>query len=326
MDREPCQFVREIHRYEGHKSFVTSVAFSLDGRRVLSGSGGDYQENRWVPGSDNSLRLWEVETEQVIHRFVGHKHMVRSVAFSPDGRHALSGSQDKTIRLWDIETGKELLRLGGWFGKKHTDGVSSVAFSPDGSQVASASEDQSVRLWDLANARQLHCLPGHTGNVYSVAFSPDGNQLLSAGQDQTMRIWDLTTGKQLRRITAHKESVLSAAYSSTGRLALSGGNEGVVRLWDTTSWQELHVFEGCRACFSPDGSRVLTWANTLIRLWSLQSGREVYRIENHGGTVMSVAFSPDGQFAVSGSADYTVRLWKLPSVAEQDAAADRGDC
>ena len=309
---EPWQFTREARRFEGHTSFVVSVAFSPDGRHVLSGSGGDYQDGQWLRSSDNAIRLWDVETEELVRQFTGHTHMVSGVAFSPDGRHVLSGSQDKTIRLWDVETGRELRRFGGWFSGKHTYGVTSVAFSADGNQAASGSEDQSLRLWDVASGKERARFLGHVGNVYSVAISPNGQVILSGGQDQTIRLWDTATGKQLHRITAHRESVLSVAYSASGHLALSGGNEGVVRLWDTTGWRETCLFEGCRGCFSPDARRVLTWGDTLMQLWSVEDGRELYRMDGHRGTVFSVAFSPDGRWAVSGSADYTVRLWRLP--------------
>ena len=71
--------------------------------------------------------------------------MVRSVAFSPDGKQVVSGSNDETVRLWDAATGAALQTLEG-----HTDAVNSVAFSPDGKQVVSGSWDKTVRLWDVA--------------------------------------------------------------------------------------------------------------------------------------------------------------------------------
>ena len=99
----------------GHTAFVSSVAFSPDGRYALSGSG------------DSTLKLWEVSTGREVRTFSGHAMTVRSVAFSPDGRYALSGSLDKTLKLWEVSTGREVRSFSGYPGV-----VSSVAFSPDG--------------------------------------------------------------------------------------------------------------------------------------------------------------------------------------------------
>jgi WD40 repeat protein len=109
----------------------TSLAFSPDGS-ILSG------------GYDGTMRLWDIRTGKEVRRFEGHSAGV-AVAFSPDGRRALSGGfGDRTVRLWDVDTGKELHRLTG-----HKGGVTGVALSPDGRFAVSGSADNTARLWRL---------------------------------------------------------------------------------------------------------------------------------------------------------------------------------
>jgi len=94
---------------------------------------------------------------------------VHSVAFSPDGKQVVSGSDDETLRLWDVTTGAALQTLKG-----HSGPVRSVAFSPDS---ISGSDDETVRLWDVITGAALQTLRGYSDSVRSVAFSPDGKLL-----------------------------------------------------------------------------------------------------------------------------------------------------
>jgi WD40 repeat protein len=121
---------------KGTHDSVTSVAFSPDGTRIVSGS------------DDGTIRVWDASTSDTVAGpfggFKGHTRSVTSVAFSPDGKRIVSGSVDQTIRVWDAHTGDT---VAGPF-KGHTNSVTSVAFSPDGTRIVSGSCDQTIRVWD----------------------------------------------------------------------------------------------------------------------------------------------------------------------------------
>jgi hypothetical protein len=122
---------------------------------------------------------------QPIRTFTGHSG-VRSVAFAPDGRTALSGSQDGTLKLWDIATGKEIRTFTG-----HSNWVTSVAFAPDGRTALSGSYDNTLKLWEVAAGKEIRTFTGHSGEVESVAFAPDGRSALSGSRDGSLKLWDL---------------------------------------------------------------------------------------------------------------------------------------
>jgi WD40 repeat protein len=95
--------------------------------------------------TDKTLKLWEVASGNELQTFTGHKWEVTSVAFSPDGRTALSaGNHDQMIKLWDVATGKELRTFTG-----HSGAVHAVAVSPDGRTAVSGGYDRTLKLWDL---------------------------------------------------------------------------------------------------------------------------------------------------------------------------------
>ena len=120
---------------------------------------------------------------------------VTSVAFSPDGKHLASGSDDKTVILWDVQRGKQKTKLMG-----HESSVASVAFSPDGKYLASGSDDRTIIFWNTQTLRPKWTLKEHTFSVTSVVFSPDGRYLASGSRDNNVILWDILMGKQIRKM------------------------------------------------------------------------------------------------------------------------------
>ena len=277
-----------------HTSAITSVAFSPDGRRLLSGS------------KDNTLKLWDAATGQLIRTFVGHSNAVWSVAFSPDGTRLLSGSADNTLRLWDAATGQLLRSFEG-----HSGWVLSVAFSPDGTRVASSSSDKTLKLWDGATGGIIRSFEGQSGGSRSVAFSPDGMHLLSANGERTLKLWDIATGQLIRNFEGAGNSVV---FSPDGKRVLSGN-----KLWDAATGQIIRTYEKADSAiaFSPDGKRFLTVYGNMLRLWDVGTAEMIRSFEGHMSEVLSAAFSPDGTWVLSGSGslrdpyskDDTLKLW-----------------
>ena len=287
----------------GHFDTVRSVVFSPDNTLLASGS------------SDDTIKLWDVNTGRHFRTLRGHTDDVDSVAFSPDSTLLASGSLDNTIRLWDANTGRHLRTLRG-----HTNYVFSVVFSPDGTLLASGSWDDTIKLWDVITGNELHTLRGHTDDVFSVAFSPDSTLLASGSLDNT-KLWDVNTGRHLRTLRGHTDDVFSVAFSPDSTLLASGSRDNTIKLWDVNTDNELHTLRGhtnyvFSVVFSPDGTLLASgsWDDT-IKLWDVITGNELHTLRGHTDDVISVAFSPDGTLLASGSRDNTIRLWEIPTYA-----------
>lgn len=244
---------------------------------------------------------------------IGHSLYVEAVAFSPDGRLALSGSSDHSLKLWDRATGRLIRTISG-----HSQEVHSVAFSPDGALILSGSWDDSLKLWNAATGRLIRTIGGHGGRVNSVSFSPDGERVLSGSNDETLKLWDVATGTLIRTFGAWEGSgdwVLSVAFSPDGKRVLSGSVGKTLKLWDAATGRLIRTFEGhsdgvTSVAFSPDGKRLLSGSDDrTLKLWELATGQLIRTFEGHAANVNSVSFSPDGEGLLSGSSDETLKLW-----------------
>ena len=314
----------EVRCFRGHRAGITSVAVSRTGQAVSV-------------DLEGKMHLWDLAggVEAAPARALGN---TVAVVLSPDGRLLLGGTgglvgdgrpqtpANFALRLWDRETGRELGRLEG-----HTAQCVAVAFSPDGKQALSGGGDSTVRLWDVARRTQVHCFRGHSDAVTSVAFAPDGKRALSGGIDRTLRLWDLDSRSPIRTFEpGHREPVFSVALSPDGKRALSGSTDGTMRLWEVSSGRQLRCFEHpsgvVSVAFSPtDGTRGLSASGAVrrgqrlyparsdevVRLWDLETGKELLYLGGHRGAPFCVVFTPDGGHALSGATDFTVRLWRL---------------
>ena len=292
----------------GHRDRVASLAFSPNGRQLVSG------------GIDKVLRLWRSSAPAGLRRQGrgrgGHQGMVFNLAFSADGRLLATGGQDRQIHLWEVRTGRSLRVLRG-----HQGLVTGLAFSPDGRSFASADLTRAVLLWNVADWTRTRRLSGHRAGVFHLDFSPDSTLLASSSGDRTVRVWDVATGLPRRVLGGHGDSVSGVTFSADGRSLASASYDHKVRIWDTTSWGKPRVLSQGSAVysvsFSPDGRTLAAGSVNHVRLWDLQSGRGEVLVP-HPGRVHMVHFDPRGERLAVACSRGMVRIWNLDDRSHQD--------
>ena len=263
--------------------------------------------------------------------FEGHTAAVNAVAFSNDGKQAVSASDDRTIRIWEIPSGKLLATL------ESKSEVFAVAFSGDGKSLLSAGRDRLLRLWDLQKRSQVRVFEGHTDSVRCVAFSPNGKWAASGSDDRSLRIWEVATGVEKKTLTGHTGSITGIIWSRDGQKILSGSRDGTLRWWDWAREKELFRLEGhagpvLSIALAPDGKTALSGGNDkTIRLWSLPERKEVHCFKEHANAVVHVQFHTNGREFLSSSsqhqssAERTWRRWDLSERKEIGSLAPASD-
>lgn len=262
---------------------VQHPVISPDGRFALSDA-----TNENGGGLGGGVKLWDLAAKKELRRFAGHNSFTNAVAFSPDGRMALSGSFDQTVKLWDIESGRELRRFD------HSSPVNVIAFLPDGRSVlAGGGKDDTaeLKLWDIATGEAIRSFTGHTAGITSLALASDGHLALTGSNDGTVRAWDVATGKELHVFAGHTGGVYSVALLPGGRFAVSSGKDGIIRKWDLEKWREL-----ARMVVTDDGEWLTMtphgfyWASRLdTELLAIVRGMEVMPV----GWVHGLLSQPD---------------------------------
>ena len=272
-----------------HPGEVTDVAFSPDGKWIAAAVG-----DRMSTGG--TVKIWDAATGQELFDLPHTIEGVNALAFSPDGRMLLTGSNDTTWKLWDTSTGT-LLRMGYGHGSL----IEGVAFDPTGARFATASEDGVAKVWDVVTGREVATFVGHASGLLGVSFTADGNRLVTVSRDRTVKVWNAssTAGGEWLVLAGHTDRIMKAIYSPDGKWIATASLDNTVRIWDAVTGDIIRTFGGFSmgvwdVSFSPDGKRLVavgTAEDGFAKVWDTNTGDELLTIPTSGERMI---FSPDG--------------------------------
>lgn len=236
-------------------------------------------------GLGKMVRIWRVDTGELIGSLSGPFSAVSALRFSKDGQWLAIGEMEGVVRIWKTtdwheascwdcgdteiqdldwspDSGKlvvaetspeatvwqpfERQRLMKLTG--HSQNLRAARFSPDGRFIATASDDSTARLWDSETGKELQVFEGHTLYVLSVAFSPDGQRLFTASEDSSCKVWEVGTGRELISLHGHQGPVHCLAYSPRHRYLITGADDNSVRIWPAYPWDNsLNAEDGAES-------------------------------------------------------------------------------
>jgi WD40 repeat protein/serine/threonine protein kinase len=293
-----------------HQEWVRAVAFSPDGRAILTG------------GDDRVARLWETASGRPL-QVLYHQKPVWAVAFGPDGRRFLTASLGDAVRVWNGTPFPEPLHT-----LAHRGPVRALDVSPDGKWVVTGAADWALHLWDSSTGKEVPLDLPHDFLPRFAAFSPDGTLLVTTRYQRNGNVallWDFVPGtpRPLRKKAelSHRGDIRKVAFSCDGTRLATASMDGTAQVWNTATGLPAlaavlhHDGKAVSAvAFSPDGTKVLTGgADGNARRWNVATGEPFGRPLPQGGAIVDVAFSPDGRMMLTAGKDGWVRCWDAAS-------------
>ncbi len=324
--------------------FCTSILFAQETKLVLPiGALGAINSARYSPdgnrvvmtSDDATVKIWDVETGNVVYSLEGHTGPVLDAVYSISGNYIVTnGGYDMTARIYNAFTGKLMDSL-----EHHTAYITSTIFSPDEKTILTSSFDKTAKIWDIEKAKLILSFEGHTNRINFSDFSPNGKLIITVSDDKTAKIWDAKTSKLLNTLVGHTKPIISAAFSPDNNKVVTVSEDRTAILWEVSTGkllkilsknttanvplnntsklkptkEETHFFNAqiYKALFSTDGKTLVTIANDInANIWDSEGNWlfSVDGINNNKGNpiISSISFSHDSKkLMISSSADIT---------------------
>ncbi len=248
-----------------------------------------------------------------------HGSRITCAAFSPDDRFLAAGGGNDPVRLWDVATGNEVRQIPAKW-------VNAMLFSPRGTFLVTANTFNSIALWDTTTGRQLVELKGHETAIHTMILSPDATMMATGDRAGTIIIWELfLTARELTRLEGHSGEINALAFSPDSSKLVSASNDGTIRHWDTKRLKHVRTLDGrCNVtalAFLSNDKLASAGDDHQIRLWHLESGKEVGHWKGHEDAIVSLRTIDDREKLIS-SGRQSVRLWKV-ATGKQLRSIDR---
>jgi WD40 repeat protein len=278
--------------------------------------------------ADHNLRMLDAQSGKELAVFIGHRNLVTSVAWSPDGKRLATGSRDNTARVWEVHSNESIVL--------ETDlEINHLAWSPDGKRLTAGfwGGRPTPMVWDAKSGRELQPLRAFSGLVSCSDLSKDGKRLaVCILHGPAIKVLYAESGREILTIGGIRVLIYTVAWSPDGKRLAAGNNDNAT-VWDAKTGKALMTLSGitCRSqpvgfissppgrvtglAWSPDGKRLAVRSSErAASVWNVETGKVLLNLDCDNDdpyTGSSLAWSPDGRRLVIGEADGVARVWDM---------------
>ncbi len=263
---------------------------------------------------DNHIRAWEVATGKL----VSDKPVTAGTTLLSATRAAERPGKG-LVRIWDLTADAQLRLINGA-------PTGRTVMSGDGKQLAVANAgERQVRLVSLETGEQRHALEDGIGGASELVFSPDGEFLVSANYDNDLRVWKTKSGELVRKVEDLTGAMFAGEFTPNGQQLVMAGLDETVYIWDAKSFRVAKTLKGhgetiSALAISPDGRTLVTGGFDVVTtrnpvqvvFWDMTTGK-IIRTVKSPHRVVSLAFSPDGNWVAMTAGEKAINLWKVPA-------------
>lgn len=302
-NHQPCAVA-----YNSHPDYLLSLAFSADGKTLVTG----------YAFPEGAFRCWDVVTHSQkpsVFKLPGEKHCLYG---SNSGQLHTTSVEGNTIKVREFGNDTPIAECG----IKEPPRYLAVAFSETAQRIAYGDSEKNLYVWDIARKETINTFTVPETNAAFLAFSPNGRYLTSGQEAGYYRLWDIACGEEIQAFHSHQ--IEHIAFAPCGNI-IAAEREKEFILWDIESskirlaipkpdghaywWQGGIAFSPCGRYLATGMDRRERMASTPIKLWNTATGENVATFTGHVTSIFSLAFSPDGSLLASGSGDGTILLW-----------------
>jgi len=269
-------------------------------------------------GDDHLVRVFDVSSGKLLHRWASHVDWVKASAFRPNSSVLATSGADRRVCLWNVVSDGRARNVSEPLQAV----IYTLAYSPDGRFLAAAGFADKVWVFDADQGKLLRELPAPGADIRAISFSPDGARMAAAGRAGLVRIWDANSGQPLSDVQASSRRICALAYSPDGKVLAAAGRQRVIRLLDSSTGKPLADLperpgEVMSLCFCGPDVLASAGSGNVIHLWDMATRQERSQLIGHTGSITTLVFNRSAETLISGSYDTTVRLWNVKSQNEE---------
>lgn len=265
---------------KGHIQEVEALTYSPDGKVLVSG------------GWDNTLKVWNAETGELVNSFKAHDGSIRCMAFSRDSKMLITGSRDNSIKIWDTTWSVKYSLFG------HVNTINCVLIDPSLRYAYSGGADASLKVWDLKKKGESRTLKKFARPINSIAVSIRGTDIYVATEGP--EIYNINvTGKDKKNFVGHTDEVNALAYALNNKYLISGSSDKTAIIWNIQNGKieqtlKGHTWKVTHVAFSIDSKFAITGSTDgTVKMWEVETGKLVASFEAEVNSISALALSPD---------------------------------